>query len=79
MLSYYSSIQNGADVCKVLDLPKELEDCEVEVIVKPRIKRNTMSHDDRLKDFLLSADKFRFDISDDYSFDRSDIYDHLDK
>ncbi len=70
MLSQYSSIQNGADVCRFFNFPTELENYEVEVIVKPKFKKIKKSRQDGLEEFLKSADKYRFSLSNDYKFDR---------
>ena len=74
MMSQYVATYSGADVCHFLKVPKELNEYEVEVTVRPIAMRP------RKKSFLnfkKSIEKLKYDISKDYKFDRDKIYGYL--
>ena len=76
MLQSYSSIKDGVEVAKFMNLPKQWENYEVEIIVIPKRKKEKKLKRN-INDFLKLAEKNRFEIPPDYKFNRNEIYSHL--
>lgn len=77
MLQSYSSIKDGVEVSKFMNLPKQWENYEVEVIVIPKRKKEKKLKHSNINEFLKLAEKNRFDLPPDYKFNRNEIYSYL--
>jgi len=76
MLSQYILIQKGIDVCNIFNLPKELKNYEVEVIIKPIIIKSKKKS---FSNFKESIQKYSFDLPNNFKFNRDEIYGYLDE
>ncbi|RLA08239.1 MAG: hypothetical protein DRQ51_02935 [Gammaproteobacteria bacterium] len=75
MLSEYSSIQSGDEICKFFGFPKELKGYEVKVLVKPISSKPKQKK--TFKDLEKTAKKLRTNLPENYNFNRKEIYEHL--
>jgi len=74
MLNQYTTIQNGADIYRVLNLPDEIKSYKVEVVIKPIIDNSKKKN---FKSFQKSLEKYSFKLPNDFKFNREEIYEYL--
>jgi len=75
MLNQYSIIQDGLQVCQIFNLPNELQDYKVEVVIKPiSIPKNK-----NFENFKESLKKYSYDLPSNFKFNREEIYKYLDE
>ncbi len=76
MLNQYNVIQDGIDIYNLFNLPKEIKDYKVEVIIRPIVLNPVKKS---VSAFKKSIQKHKYSLPADFKFDRDEIYGYLDE